>query len=214
MKKIIVYCALLISSGFALAQQPSFYVGGNIGDAKVDTNGNAATAAIVANGGYNVSGRDKNMDRSFKVFGGFKFNHYLELEGGYANLGEYKSSGTGTISRKTISAEGNVQSYALFVDLVGLLPVMDGFSIFGKFGFAYTNTELNASAQVLNAPFSASTSASASKFVPKFGLGAQYYLTKTIALRTEFENYNKVGDEKKTGQSDVHVYTIGMTIGF
>lgn len=102
----------------------------------------------------------------------------------------------------------------MFVDAVGTLPASDKFLLFGKFGFAYTKTDANASAWVLNAPFSASASASSSKPVPKFGLGAQYYVTKTITLRAECEYYLKVGDRSETGESDVQVYTAGITIGF
>lgn len=211
MKKVIALSALLLASGLVSAQQSGFYVGGSIGSAMVDANG-GVDDVLSSFGATNVSGNTDDTDFSYKIFGGYKINKNFAVEGGYANFGKFTSNGSGRLLGQPISASEEVKSYAIFVDAVGILPASEEFSVFGKAGFAYTNTKATGSA---SAPgISASASESANQWVPKLGLGAQYYVTKAIALRAEFEYYFNVGDENTTGQSDVQVLSAGITFGF
>jgi opacity protein-like surface antigen len=50
--------------------------------------------------------------------------------------------------------------------------------------------------------------------VPKLGLGAEYNLTKTVAVRAEYERYFNVGDKNQTGESDVGVWNVGVKMSF
>lgn len=90
---------------FFNAQQQSFYGGSNIGNANINSSKNVAIDMIIASGGYNFYGSENNFDSGFKIFGSLKFNQYLALEGGYANLGGYNSSGVCAVARETIYAE-------------------------------------------------------------------------------------------------------------
>jgi OOP family OmpA-OmpF porin len=211
MKKVIALSALLLASGLVSAQQSGFYIGASIGSATVDIEDGAASA-LTQLGITNVSGNIDDTDFSYKLFGGYKINKNFAVEGGYANLGKFTTNASGTALGQTLSASGDVKSYAIFLDAVGILPASEEFSVFGKLGFAYTDTTASASASL--AGFSASSSESAGQWVPKLGLGAQYYVTKAVALRAEYEYYFNVGDENTTGQSDVQVFSAGITFGF
>ncbi|HNC53164.1 MAG TPA: outer membrane beta-barrel protein [Accumulibacter sp.] len=210
MKKALAF-SLLFASGVAAAQQSGFYVGAGVGQGKVSID-NGASDALVNAGATNVSSSKDNTDTSYKIFAGYQINKNFEVEGGYANFGKYKASASGTIAGGPISASGDVKSYAIFLDAVGIAPVTEAFSVFGKAGVAFTDTEANASAS--GAGVAASASDSARKWVPKLGVGAQFYVSRNVALRAEYEYYFKVGDQNSTGQSDVQVLTAGVTIGF
>lgn len=214
MKKTIIASALLLASGFALAQQPGFYIGGSIGGATADV-GDAdreLSAAFTSVGATNINTTSDDTDFSYKLFAGYKFNKNFAVEGGYADLGKYTASGSSLLRGRTLTADADSEAYAVFVDVVGILPASEEFSVFGKVGGAYAHTKTNSSASFVG--LSASDNATSSKFVPKLGLGAQYYVTKAVALRAEYEYYFNVGDKNETGESDVQVFTVGLTYGF
>jgi len=211
MIKTTLVMGMLLASGIACAQQSGFYMGGSIGQAWANIDDDAAS--FVADiGGTNVSGNTDDTDITYKIFGGFKVNQNFAVEGGYAYLGKYTTSADGTFAGGAVSAKGNVKSYAIFLDAVGILPANEQFSVFGKAGFAYTNTDAHVSASTT--ALSASDSASANKWVPKLGLGAQFQVSRNIALRAEYEYYFNVGDQNKTGESDVQILTAGISFGF
>lgn len=211
MNKIISLGVMLLVSGLVSAQQSGFFVGGGIGQAKVKITDDAASA-ITDSGGSFVTGNTDDTDISYKLFGGYKINKNLAFEGGYAFLGKYKSEANGIVSGRTLTAQGNVKNYAIFVDGVGIYPASQDLLLLGKLGFAYTNTKADASASM--AGISASVSESSNRWVPKLGIGAQYNVTKAVALRAEYEYYFNVGNDNTTGQSDIKVLSAGITFGF
>jgi len=213
MRKISLLLGLLMASGLALAQQQGFYAGVSLGQAKVDSDASNLTSDLGTIGVTNISSSQDDTDTAWKIFGGYQFNPYLGVEGGYADFGKYNATVNGIYRGTTINASGDVDSYAIFADVVGHLPMMDNaLSIFGKAGVAYTRTKLNASAS--GGGISASASASDSEFVPKLGLGVRYNFTKQFGIRAEYERYFNIGDKDKTGESDVDMWSIGATVNF
>ena len=222
MKKSLVLASLLLASGLAAAQTATHtgvYVGGSVGGAWVDMGNVAGDVANIARsaGATNVTSDEDEGDTVFKLFAGYKFNKNFAIEGGYADLGKYTASASGFIDGAPASAGGDVKAYAIFIDAVGFLPAgsNEDFSVFGKAGLAYTKTKLNASGSAPGIGISSvSVSESDSEVVPKLGLGAQYYVTRNVALRAEYDIYFNVGDEDKTGESNVQVVSATLTVGF
>lgn len=214
MKKTAIFCALALCSGIASAQSSGFYAGASTGQASVDL-GNIASdvAAIATEEGFtNVSSGQKDSDTSWKFFMGYKVNQNFAIEGGYVDLGKYTANVSGMDGGVKATIDASVKSYAYFVDVVGILPLGGDFSLFGKVGGAYTNTKAEASAAY--GGVSASDSIKENKFVPKVGAGAEYNITKSIAVRGEFERYMNVGDSDTTGESNVDVWSVGLKFGF
>ena len=220
MKKSLLLASLLLASGLAAAQttkHTGFYVGGSVGGAWVDMGnvaGDIANAARSA-GATNVTSDEDEGDTVFKLFAGYKINKNFAIEGGYADLGKYTASASASVGNVSGSINGDVKAYAIFIDAVGFLPAgsNEDFSVFGKAGLAYTKTKANVSASATGLG-SASASESDSEVVPKLGLGAQYYVTRNVALRAEYDIYFNVGDENKTGESNVQVVSATVTVGF
>lgn len=131
--------------------------------------------------GNNTSG----SATSGKIFGGYQFNKNFAVEGGLTELGSVNSTG------------GNVDSYGTYVDAVGILPLNDQWSLLGRAGVAHMQ---------VNTP----TGNDGGNGV-KVGLGAEYALTKTVALRGEWERYQLTAFG---GNPNVDQFTVGVKVGF
>ena len=153
-----------------------FYVGGSFGSA-------TAKDACTGLSGSGISCDD--TDTAWRILGGYQINRNFAAELGYHNLGTAKASGFG------VSVE--IESKAW--ELVGIVayPVVDKFSVYGKFGFYRGETKATS-----NTGFSASDTNT--DFT--FGLGAQYDVTRQLGVRGEYQKYNDVGGDN-VGKSDV-----------
>ena len=127
-------------------------------------------------------------DTSFKVLGGYQINKNFAAELGYTDFGKVEIAGQ--------SFKGN----AIELVGVGILPINDKFSVFGKLGMAMVEGSTSG-------PFG---SAKEDSIEPTYGIGAQFNVSPTLGLRAEYQNYPDVGD----GATDVSVMSIGVVFRF
>ena len=184
--KIILATLALAAS--ATAQAADWYVGGAVGqsDAKVDTTGTTSS--------------DKT-DTGYKLFAGARLSPNLAIEGGFADMGKASFS-DGTTS-------GSLKLSAVYLDAVGILPLNPQWDLYGRLGLSSSNLKVTGSVG------GATGSDSDRTVQPHFGLGGQYKLSKTVALRAEWERFR--GKYDKNGVSDsgnVDLFSVGVTIGF
>src|ERR1700733_2678382 len=66
-----------------------WYAGFNAGESRATIDDGRITAGLLGDGFTTTSISDDNSHFGFKVFGGYEFNRYLALEGGYFNLGQF-----------------------------------------------------------------------------------------------------------------------------
>jgi OOP family OmpA-OmpF porin len=176
--------AVLIAAPAALSQASGFYAGGSVGQSKAkDTNCVAGLSC-------------DDTDTAWKIFGGYQINRNFAAELGYTNLGKFESSGLG------ISA--SVEAKALELVGVGLFPLADRLSVYGKLGGYHAKSEGRSNIGV---------SADKTNTGLTFGLGAQYDILPTVGLRAEWQRYHDVGggDIKKT---DIDVLGIAALFRF
>ena len=176
----------------ASAQAADWYVGGALGQSRF--NGSLGTAPA----GFSVTEFDRT-DTGFKLFAGANLNPNFAVEGGYVGLG--KASLTVTEDGEGGSVSGNVKGDGYFVDLVGKMPVAQNWALFGKLGVFHGKVKASAG--------DGSDSDSGTSY--KFGVGAEYALTKTIAVRGEWERYRF----KAFGDSgNANLLSVGVTLAF
>ncbi|MDT9000991.1 porin family protein [Paucibacter sp. APW11] len=131
--------------------------------------------------------KDKDgRDTSYKLFGGYRLNENFSLEAGYARLG--KLGETATIGGTDLRQQGTASS--LYAVGVGRLPVNEQFAFTGRLGLARNKVS---GTNVLPA----ADSLQGSKNNVVWGLGAEYKLSKTVALTADYDNYGKVSDKVK-----------------
>jgi OOP family OmpA-OmpF porin len=196
-----------LASSHAMADNPSWYFGANIGQAQVTIDDARISSGMVANGLVVGPINDIHRDLGFKIFGGYQFNKNFALEGGYFNLGQFGFN-TSTVPLGTLS--GDVRVKGVNLDAVGTLPITNKFSIFGHLGVTYTQTsDAFVGTGAVNV-FNPNPSSRDTNF--KIGLGLQYALTDALTLRTEIERYRI--DDAVGNKGDVDLVSVGLIYRF
>ncbi|PKN23352.1 MAG: flagellar motor protein MotB [Deltaproteobacteria bacterium HGW-Deltaproteobacteria-3] len=127
-----------VAAPFAMADDSGLYIGGNIGQSRATIDEERIVNSL-AGAGFTTTGfEDDNRDLGFKLFGGYQFNKYLALEGGYFDLGKFDFTATG-LPPGTLS--GNIKIKGVNLDVVGILPITEKFSAFGRVGANYAKVE-------------------------------------------------------------------------
>jgi len=163
-----------------------WYAGGSIGESKTDCNTNGVAGAS----------RD-DKDTGFRVFGGYNFNQHFAAEFGYADLGKVTASAGG--------ASAEVKNTAWDVMAVGIIPLAEKFSLYGKLGWYFADSKL--SGDLLGSASQNSNNAT-------YGIGAGYDFNRNLGLRAEWQRYGNVGGDNVGGKSDADVYSIGVVYRF
>jgi OOP family OmpA-OmpF porin len=187
-----------------------------------------ATASNYASGG---GFDDSGIGWGLNV--GYEFNPYVALEVGYVDLGKYRQEGGSVLATYTTQAAalpaGLPAAFAVPADVsariissgptlavAGKFPFGPGFSVYGRAGVYFADTRVRlkyigtAAAfdpdQLVELPveFKAGTQ---EIFV---GLGAGWDFSEEFGLRFDAQYFLNVGDDDRTGETDVLLITLGV----
>jgi OmpA-OmpF porin, OOP family len=187
--RVLTLAAILAAPAASWAQDLGFYVGGSLGQAKAkeycDTGGIAGLA---------VSSCD-NKATAWKAFAGYKFHPNFAVEGTYIRTDDFTASATFSGVPFTVKSDG--RSFGLAG--LGIWPVSQQFSVFGKLGFLRTEAESTATVAGTTIKFGENESE------VHYGLGALYNLTRNWGVRAEWERANK---------SKLEIMSIGVQYQF
>jgi OmpA-OmpF porin, OOP family len=199
---------LLAGIGFAQAQTTSSNSARNEG-AYVGISGGASRFKLKKEDFSIASATTRTFDekdKGFKVFGGYRFNEHLAVEGQVASLGEASveyGAATGgspvTEKYKLIAASASV---------VGLMPVGSDFTLFAKAGPSAARAESSFDKA------SAGTLSRKTRVGAMLGVGATYAFTDHLALRGEFEQVVRVGQKVLPGRSTAGLLSVGLQYKF
>lgn len=196
-----------IASPLAVAADSGWYGGLNVGITKARIHDERIAAQLLGSGLTVTSTDNDERDVGFKLLGGYKLNKNFAVEGGYFNLGEFAFTANTTPAG---SLAGTIKLQGLNLDVVGILPMSERFSAFGRVGLTYTeakDTFRGTGAVTVTNPNPEKSEANY-----KVGLGLQYDFTPSLGLRTEWERY-RVNDAVGN-KGDVDMYTIGLVYIF
>ena len=121
-----------------------------------------------------------------KLYGGYQLTPNFAVEGGFVDLGHIDD------------ANGKVNVRGAYVDGVGSYEFAPKWCVLGSVGLAqarFTTTSGNDSSPAL-----------------KLGAGLQYDLTKTVALRAEYERYHF--SDAFDAKPKIGEFTFGLKVGF
>ena len=160
-------CAAAFSSSLpAAAQEIGPYLGGSFGQTTLKEWCDAPPGALRA---------CDDADIGWKVVGGYRFHRYFAAEVTYIDWGKVSASSA------TTSVTANNTSFG--VAAVGILPVGERFSLFGKFGFLQTEQDL---------ALGGASSSTGDDTEMHYGIGLKYRLTKNWGLRAEWEQTERL----------------------
>lgn len=200
-------CAVMSSSS-AMAAEDGWLIGINAGQSmsKID---DASIRSQLSQTGFTTTAiTDRDRKTAFKLFGGYKFNRYFALEGGYYDLGEFgytvTTSPAGTLN-------GNIKLRGVNLDAVGMLPIADKFSAFGRLGLQYAEAKDSfSSTGAVPTPTNPNPSKTAPNY--KIGVGLQYDFTYAWAMRLEGERYRI--DDAVGNKGDINMLSLGLIYQF
>jgi OOP family OmpA-OmpF porin len=191
----------------AFADDAGWYAGFNAGESRATIDDGRITAGLLGDGFTTTSISDDNSHFGFKVFGGYEFNRYLALEGGYFNLGQF---GFTADTVPAGSLRGDIKLQGANIDLVGSIPIGDKFSVFARGGLNYAQAKDSFSGTGSVTVIDPSPQKSAANY--KFGLGAEYDFTRSVGIRIEAERYRI--DDAVGNKGDVDLYSVGLVYKF
>lgn len=185
-----------IASATTVAFAGEAYVFGAVGASNYTGNGKSEIdAALVGAGATGLRSSMSNSSTGYKAGLGYQFNPNFAIEGSYVDVGSFKYSAT-TTNVGAINAEA--KGSGLNFSALGIAPINDNFSVFGKVG--YTSLTVKSSAAVAGI----SVNGSEDKNSASFGFGGIYKLTDKVGVRVEWEQL----------YSDVNMFTVGLQAKF
>jgi len=207
----LVGCAV-INSPFAMADDVGWYVGGNIGQSRAKIDDVRITSSLLGGKFTTTSIIDDNHDTGYKLFGGYQFNKNFSVEAGYFDLGQFGYTATVTTPLPATpgTLTGQIRLKGINIDAVGILPITENFSAFGRVGLNYAQARDSftgtGSVTVLNpTPNKNDTNL-------KLGLGIGYDFTKSLGMRAEVERY-RINDAVGN-RGDIDVISLGLIYRF
>lgn len=190
MNKQLVLIAFSAALGVTSAQaaDTGFYVGGSFGQSKVsDFNGvGAEIDAEFSTLGITSSTNTDDTDTGWKAFAGYRVMKYLAVEGAYTNFGE--ATANTTITAPSIGVVNTkLETEAWTISALGILPLGDKFSLFGRLGVNFWNADISATGTGSGGVLTMSESDDGTDWV--YGAGAAYSITTNLSVRGEWERY-------------------------
>jgi OmpA-OmpF porin, OOP family len=210
----ITSACLLAMGGLALqvnpanAQAQSYPYGGiSAGQSSMDMEEGRIARSQLDPGQVVTRYHQDKRDNAYKLFGGYQFNPYYAVEGGYFYLGD-RHVGADTTPTGTLSGRVKVQGWN--ADLVGFLPMDDALSLMARVGAQYAKT--SARFEGSGAVVPANPTPGKSQLSAKFGVGLQYALSSAFLVRGEWERYrvsDAMGDH-----NGVNVVSLSLVFPF
>ena len=180
---------LLVASALSIpayAADEGWYLIGSVGQTKLKDS--AAIAPPVT---------FDDTDTGFRLGGGYMFNKNIGVEATYVDLGKATVKGP-------VGFSGDWKASGVAVVALGVLPINPQWSVHGRLGF------IDATAKI-EGP---GGSDSSTDLKTTFGVGGAFHLNKEFSIHLDYDIYDKLGDENKTGKSSVDMISLGVMYKF
>ena len=185
-----------------------WYAGVDVGRSNLRLNGSDLDGAFANQGitsSTSIDGHDTNLGANV----GYRLSRNLALEGGYIDFGKFDFNAAASAPGAD-TIQGDYKAHAWSFSAVGIAPIYDRWSLYGKAGVTRTTADMTAGSTTgATAPSGASASATGALI----GVGASYDFTRNLYSKLEADRYTHVGDGN-TGRGDVDVYTLGIGLRF
>lgn len=197
--------ALILGATVSPAMADGYYGALDVGQTKAgdacNTNGLPVGLTLVGAG-------CKDTATLYRIAGGYQFT---PMWGAEVSYGAYGKATMGTAPLFTpgigILSTGDWQLSGIQVSGTGTFPLGDAFSLIGKLGIARTDLKFSGGGLSPQPPMTTTTKLA-------YGIGAQYELTKRVAVRAQYEDLGTIGDAITTGTSKVTLLSAGVVYKF
>jgi len=202
--------AACIVASTAAAQDRGTYIGIGVGQSRIQADTGAMDAAARRAGFTGSTTSADEHDTAWKLYLGHQYHRNFAVEASYTDFGRFSRSTQTTGPAANLG--GSVRGYAVSLDAVGLAPVTERFTLFGKVGLQHWDLDAQAASLAAGVATTATTSARGNDW--KLGLGARYDFNRNIGVRFEWERFVNVGDSATTGRSNIDMLAVGVQYRF
>ena len=204
---LAVLAAIASQHAMAADEILGWYGGVNVGQSRAKIDDKRITSNLLGAGFTTTSIKDEDRDTGYKIFGGYQMNRYFAFEGGYFDLGKFGFTAN-TTPLGTLN--GNIKLRGVNFDLLGMLPITEKFSVFGRVGVNYA--EARDSFRGTGAITALNPNPSKKDTNPKVGVGLQYAFNDRLAMRAEVERY-RINDAVGN-KGDIDLISLGLIYRF
>lgn len=196
--------SLIAASAFA--QEDGYLYGGlGAGQSRAKIDEQRISASLLGAGFTSSSmTRDEKSD-AYRLFGGYQFNRFIAVEGGYFKLGKFGFNAT-TVPAGTLNGQIKLQGWNL--DLVGTLPITERFSAIARLGVQSAMARDSFSSTGAVSLLNRNPSKREANY--KFGGGLQYEISRSLFVRGEAERY-RINDAVGN-HGDVNVLSVSLVL--
>ena len=192
---------------FAMAQDAGWYIGANIGQTKAKIDDARIARGLLAGGLTMTSISDDGRDNGYKFLGGYQLNRNFAIEAGFFDLGKF-SFVANTLPAGSLTGEIKLRGANL--DLVGMLPLSESFSVFGRIGLNHAEARDAFRGTGRVAVVNPNPSKRDTNY--KAGVGLQLAFNDRLAMRVEAERY-RINDAVGN-KGDIDLFSIGLVYRF
>lgn len=182
MKKTLAAVLVSIAVASPAFADSGFYIGGTLGNARVGNFGNAVLT--------------KSSDTVYGGLVGYQFTQNFGVEAQFTGVGKFTTA--------NMSGKGD----AFGIAAIGMLPMTDSFSVYGKLGLASSKTKVSDPT---------GTYQGVNRAAATYGLGVQYNATPQLGIRLGWDRYGSAIQTTATGQKNnfnSNVWTAGVVYAF
>lgn len=199
----------------ALAADSGPYVYGGIGIAHSKRQ-SQADKALFNSGITALDSHADDNDTSYKLQGGYRFNRYLSIEGGYVDFGRYNYKAASS-APVIATRDGHVGTDAWNAGVVGTLPIGDRFALSAKLGAFRYDLEYHCTGTGITCRNPKRDDHGNRLY---YGVAADWNAIGNWFLRAEYEVFQNVGERFNTtgttgtSRADIKVGTLGLGYRF
>lgn len=183
------------------------YMGISAGEAKTHIDQARISQGLLGAGLTTDSFTEDRRDTGYKVFLGLPIHPNWAVEAGYFDLGRFGFTAN-TTPAGSLTSSARIKG--LNLDLVGTLPIAERWSLLGRVGAAYAQTQDSFNGSGAVTVIDPSPRKRETNY--KYGFGTQYAFTPALSMRLEAERY-RVNDAVGS-RGNVDLISLGLVYRF
>ncbi|MEO8018404.1 MAG: outer membrane beta-barrel protein [Pseudomonadota bacterium] len=165
----------------------------------------------------NLSTSTEDSAIGYQATFGYRFNRFFAAELGLAQFGSLKST-----ARAEMNFGGGFVPASLtlkfsaggpIISAIGILPINEKFELYGRLGYLFTSSERTLSSRV-DGQSGSFGSAKGDSQNPVYGLGFAWHFNQVYSVRGEFQKLDNLGQDDRTGEENLTIVGVGITVRF
>jgi OOP family OmpA-OmpF porin len=162
------------------------YIGAGVGKARAFVDNTEYYNSVARSSGRINTTTVDNKDTGYKIFAGKQFGRNFGAEISYFDFGKF-DYGTTTVTGGNVNRNMGIRGGAL--DLIGILPMTERISLYGKVGAQVAMVKEHFSGNGATAAIGTNLNPRQKEVNFKAGVGIEYKFTEALSTRFEIERY-------------------------